>query len=149
MTSASPLPDAVVVVIERDDGRILFVQRPAHDSYPGYWNPVTGACEESDGKRFPATCIREAREEVGLEIEVLGKIWQSETIGKHYTMHWFLARPVGAVNITPDPAEVSGYRWLAVSDIATLEPAFADTRRFFAEVWPKVYVQVIRRDKHA
>lgn len=140
MPSNAPiLREAIVVVIRRGDGHILIVERAAHDSYPGYWSPVTGSCETHDCYDLAATCRREALEEVGLNIRVIGKLWESTTAGAHFVLHWFLAEVRGSADVTPDSHEVSGYRWVLPDEFASVSPTFSDTSHFFASVWPRVY----------
>ena len=124
-----------MVIVLRDDGRVLFIQRPAHDSYGGYWNPITGGADDADALALAETARREAREEMGLDIEVLGKLWESTTRGAHYVLHWMLAQPVNDRSPKPDANEVADWKWLAVGELASLSPVFADTRMFFSEVW--------------
>lgn len=141
---AQPLLDAVVVVIERPSGEILMIQRPASDTYPLYWNPVTGASEEHDLSGLEETCRREAMEEAGLAVTVLGKIYQSMTQRGTFVLHWFLARVDGDDGALPppavrrDPAEVAGFCWVDPNQIDLLSPSFADTHRFFREDFASV-----------
>jgi 8-oxo-dGTP pyrophosphatase MutT (NUDIX family) len=136
--------DAVVVVIERPTGEILMIQRPASDTYPLYWNPVTGACEDHDLSVLTETCRREAMEEVGLAVVVLGKIHESLTQRRTYALHWFLARVEGDNGAMPpprvrhDPAEVAGYCWISPVSVGMLTPSFEDTHRFFREDYRSV-----------
>ena len=143
----SSLPHAIVAVIERDDGRILFIQRPPNDRYAGYWNPVTGRAETIDGGDLVKTCIREAREEVGLDVEVVGKIHESLTQTRHFVLHWLYTRPIGSDKVTSDPEEVSDYRWVTVEEIQALAPSFADTLTFFRERWQAIRVEALARHK--
>ncbi|UKZ78956.1 hypothetical protein TrVFT333_006705 [Trichoderma virens FT-333] len=46
-------------------GRVLLVQRAAHDSMPNLWETPGGAVDSGDGSIL-AGCAREVREEVGL-----------------------------------------------------------------------------------
>lgn len=55
------LPEGVVAVIRRSDGAYLFIQRAAHNSFGGYWCPVSGRLElridvESDGEQVRVFC---------------------------------------------------------------------------------------------
>lgn len=129
------IKQAVVVLIRDDLGRVLFIQRPMHDSYGGYWNPVTGGADDSDHLHLCETARREAHEEAGLDVEVLGKLWESTTRGAHYVLHWMLARTLGNPAVKPDTNEVADWRWLLPSELGALSPVFADTRMFFAEIW--------------
>lgn len=58
------LPGATAV-IQRENGDVLLVRR----SDTGAWTPVTGIVDPGESPAL--TCMREAREEAGVEIEVL------------------------------------------------------------------------------
>jgi 8-oxo-dGTP diphosphatase len=60
----------VVFVIERDGHVLLLRRSPAKDHAPGEWETGSGGVES--GETPEAAVVREAREETGLEVEVLG-----------------------------------------------------------------------------
>ena len=62
----------VAFLIERD-GHVLLLKRAASkDHAPGEWEPGSGRVEA--GEYPAAAAVREAREETGLEVEVLGPV---------------------------------------------------------------------------
>jgi len=122
----------VVIIIDGDD--ILFVERAAGDTYPGYWSVVTGTLEP--GEDQPTACTREAMEEVSLSIRPIRKVWESVTRGAHFVLHWWVCRLEGSRDVTPDPAEVGQWRWVNVAEIPEIPLMFGDSRWFYREVFP-------------
>src|SRR5437667_965202 len=59
--------DVAVAVLIRPDGAALLAQRPARKVYSGYWEFPGGKIEP--GEPVPEALRREAREELGIEIE--------------------------------------------------------------------------------
>jgi len=59
--------DVAVAVLIRSDGAVLLAQRPASKVYSGYWEFPGGKIEP--GEPVPEALRREAREELGIEIE--------------------------------------------------------------------------------
>jgi len=98
---------------------------------PGYWAPPSGKIEPGEGQE--AAVIREVKEEVGVTIRPVRKIWESVSAGGTHTLHWWLADAEDP-EFRPDWREVSEARWVAVSDIATLQPTFPGDRYFFEEI---------------
>jgi ribosomal protein S18 acetylase RimI-like enzyme len=72
------------------------------------------------------------KEEVGVTIRPVRKVWESISGGTH-TLHWWLADAEDR-ELRPDRREVSEARWVAVSEIATLQPTFPGDRYFFEEI---------------
>lgn len=67
MSSRPPIP-VVCAVIERD-GRVLLAQRPVNKHLPLQWEFAGGKVEP--GETADAAIVREIREELGCEIELL------------------------------------------------------------------------------
>jgi 8-oxo-dGTP diphosphatase len=127
------LRHAIVAVIE-DRGEILLVERAAADTYPGYWNAVTGSLE--DGESQQDALRREALEEVGLHIEPVHRVWQSVTRRAHYVLHWWQCRLVGSRAVIPQPAEVAAWQWVRREQAHLAALMFSDSRWFFRNVYP-------------
>jgi len=124
------LPDAIVAVVL--SGRfVLMIRRGPDGPDPGYWAPPSGKIEPGEGQE--AAVIREVKEEVGVTIRPVRKIWESVSAGGTHTLHWWLADAEDP-EFRPDWREVSEARWVAVSDIATLQPTFPGDRYFFEEI---------------
>jgi len=76
-------PVSVLVVIYTDALDVLLLERADH---PGYWQSVTGSCEQGEALRD--TAIRELREETGLDAQQYALTdWQSHNVYEIYP-HW-------------------------------------------------------------
>jgi 8-oxo-dGTP pyrophosphatase MutT (NUDIX family)/GNAT superfamily N-acetyltransferase len=124
------LPDAIVAVV-LSGPFVLMIRRGPDGPDPGYWAPPSGKIEPGEGQE--AAVIREVKEEVGVTIRPVRKIWESVSAGGTHTLHWWLADAEDP-EFRPDWREVSEARWVAVSDIATLQPTFPGDRYFFEEI---------------
>lgn len=130
-----PLRHAIVALIHAGD-ELLLIERAAADTYPGYWSAVTGAMD--DGETQQAACIREAREEVGLHVRPVRKVWESVTRRASFVLHWWQCELAGPREVKADPAEVGAWRWVREQEIAKLTPMFSDARWFHREIYPLV-----------
>jgi 8-oxo-dGTP pyrophosphatase MutT (NUDIX family) len=138
LSTRTDLAVAVSVVIRRADGRILLVRRAEGRPAPGYWTPITGKLEPGEGLLEAA--LREAAEEVGLQVEVepaeLGRTFADRA---PYELVWFLARP--AAGVDPDAVvlaerEVAASVWVDREAMARVDPMFPTSRAFLLEkVW--------------
>ncbi len=125
---------AVCVLVRRDDGRILFIQRAAARFAAGYWTPVTGRVER--GESLPEAARREVREETGLDCSVgeeLGRTRTDAPPGMEappFELVWFWARVAGEPALALQASEVQDARWLTLAEALALEPTFPTTRSF-------------------
>jgi 8-oxo-dGTP pyrophosphatase MutT (NUDIX family)/GNAT superfamily N-acetyltransferase len=125
-----PLPDAIVAVV-LSGPFVLMIRRGPDGPDPGYWAPPSGKIEPGEGQE--AAVIREVKKEIGVTIRPVRKIWESVSAGGTHTLHWWLADAEDP-ELRPDRREVSEARWVAVSEIATLQPTFPGDRYFFEEI---------------
>jgi mutator protein MutT len=63
-----PVLDVAAAILFRD-GRYLVTQRYDHDSFGGFWEIPGG--KKEPGETLEQTIVREIREELGLEVEVV------------------------------------------------------------------------------
>lgn len=133
MGTSDDKPAAVVAVIIRD-GRVLVIQRGPLVPRPGYWAPLSGRVEP--GESQPDAVVRETREEVGLTVTPVAKVWECDTDDGRYRLHWWTAY-AGSGELSLDPAEVSDARWIDPDTFGELTPTFADDREFFAQILPE------------
>jgi 8-oxo-dGTP pyrophosphatase MutT (NUDIX family) len=128
------LRHAIVAVIE-DGSELLLVQRASTDTYPGYWSAVTGSIEPGESQQ--AACIRESREEVGLSIQPIRKVWETITRRAHFVLHWWQCELAGPRAVVPDPREVGDFTWIRHADVSKIGLMFSDSRWFFREVYTR------------
>ena len=128
-----PLPDAIVAVV-LSGPFVLMIRRGPSGPDPGYWAPPSGKVEP--GERQEVAVIREVKEEVGVTIRPVRKVWESISAGGIHTLHWWLANAEDH-DLRPDRREVSDARWVTVQEIATLKPTFPGDRHFFEEVFQR------------
>ena len=96
---------------------------------------MSGRIEEGESQE--ETLVREVREEVGLEVQPVAKVWECRTDDQIYRLHWWTTRVVGG-DVEPDGVEVEEVRWVTASEFEKLEPTFAEDRVFFREVLPRL-----------
>lgn len=109
---------AASAAIFRDDGKVLLARRtkpPFKWSFPG------GRLEPGESAKDAA--IREAREEVFVEIELITKVAEREVVldaqGLRYLISVFAARLAsGEPRTGPEASEIG---WFAIADIASLD----------------------------
>lgn len=107
------LPVSTLVVIYTADLEVLLLERADH---PGYWQSVTGSCDEGEPPR--ATAIREVQEETGLHAEqFLLSDWHYQNVYEIYP-HW---RHRYAPGVTQNTEHVFGLQ-LPARQAITLAP---------------------------
>ncbi|WP_421083568.1 NUDIX hydrolase [Rothia nasimurium] len=105
-------------VVQRENGDILLVRR----SDTGAWTPITGIVDP--GENPALTCLREAEEEAGVEIEVVAfaqlKVDPPMTFGNgdrcQFLDHTFYCRYVSGQARVNDE-ESSQVAWVPVADL--------------------------------
>lgn len=109
----------VAIALVHRGGRYLVRRRPEipGSPMPGYWEFPGGKCEPGEPPEQAAA--RECLEETGMAV-VVGPV-RRKTDHRyphgHVALHYFACEPR-----TPDdePAEDSGFRWVAARDLRTL-----------------------------
>lgn len=120
-----------MILLLRADGRLLFVRRAAGTPRAGFWSPPSGRIEP--GETPEQAVRREAREELGIEVEPLSEVWQSRTDDDRFLLRWWLARaPDDDPRISS--AEVAELIWILPEELVTLSPHFAEHRKVLAEI---------------
>lgn len=123
------LPLAISAVISRPDGRFLVIRRGPDVPFPGIWATVTGKIEP--GESPEAAVVREAREEVGLDVGVGRVLFHCPTSDHRYMLRWFEAPVVDESQPLALNEEVAEARWILPEEVIQLEPAFQATLDFF------------------
>ncbi|QOV39556.1 NUDIX domain-containing protein [Streptomyces ferrugineus] len=124
--------EAIVAVLLRAD-RLLAIRRGPAVARPGYWQPLSGRIEPGETER--EAVVREVREEVGLTVVPLAKVWESETDDGRFRLHWWTAR-ADTGEVVPDPDEVGEARWVTPEEFLALDPVFEGDREFFERILP-------------
>lgn len=106
---------------------------------PGYWTPISGRIEP--GESQAQAVIREVREEVGLRVTPLEKVWECPTDDGDFLLHWWTA-DLGSDQIASDqlvlaPDEVSEARWVTPQEFLQMTPTFAGDREYFQRGLPR------------
>jgi 8-oxo-dGTP pyrophosphatase MutT (NUDIX family) len=123
---------AVVAVVARA-GRVLVIKRGPQVARAGYWAPLSGRVEP--GESQPEAVVREVREEVGLAVRPIAKVWECDTDDGRFRLYWWTAEVTGG-ELMLDPYEVSEARWLWPAEFRQLAPTFADDHVFFDTILP-------------
>ena|SRR5215470_15811070 len=127
MPPPRPTREAVVAVVIR--GRdVLLIRRGAGVPDPGYWAPPSGTIEPGESQE--AAVIREVREEVGLTVRPVVKLWKSASSSGTHTLYWWLADYVEGTLVL-NRREVADARWVDLVEIDTVEELFPVDRDFF------------------
>lgn len=125
--STGSIGEGVVAIIERDR-RYLMIRRPDEIRAGGYWCFVGGAIEDSETQE--QALVREVREEVGLEVEPLEKVWQCPSIYNQWVLHCWTVK-LRTEQVKADPREVAEYRWLTVDEIMELPQLMPSVEEYF------------------
>jgi 8-oxo-dGTP diphosphatase len=127
MPPRGPLREAVVAVITRGH-EVLLIRRGAGVPDPGYWAPPSGNIELGESQE--AAVIREVREEVGLMVRPVVKLWESVSSSGTHTLYWWRAEYVDGT-LALNRREVADARWVDRAEIDAVEPLFPVDRAFF------------------
>lgn len=115
-TKTQPVPHHTIAVgiIYDEDGRLLIQRRPEDGLLGGLWEFPGGKRE--DGEPLEATCRREVREELGLDVDVGPPVARVEHAYSHFriTMHAFRCQHRGG-----EPESTSGepVRWVRPDEL--------------------------------
>ncbi|TCC37394.1 NUDIX hydrolase [Kribbella capetownensis] len=126
--------EAIVAVVRRCE-RVLVIQRGPAARLPGYWAPLSGKLDP--GETQAEALVREVREEVGLKVTPIAKVWESQTEDAAFILHWWTAEPEEGDLVT-HPGEVSDARWVTACEFSQLQPIFSSDRVFFEQVLPNL-----------
>jgi 8-oxo-dGTP diphosphatase len=124
------MKDAVAVVVKRD-GTFLLIKRAKKGEAEDFWCPITGAVE--DGETQEQAVVREASEEMGIQVEPVKKVWECRTHDGTYLLHWW---QVDLINdrITENPDEVKAHTWTTISGMQDIGKMFEADRFFFRTI---------------
>lgn len=109
-----------MIVIKKEE-KYLLGKRSDWKTAPGYWCPVSGKIEQGEDEQ--EAVVREAWEEVGLKVQTVRKICETDTRDGSAKLHWWL------VNILEGEAflknnEHSELGWFTSEELNSLTPSF-------------------------
>lgn len=109
------------VVVQNDDGQYLMVQERQPKAY-GLWGIPGGHVDEGETPQQAA--IREAKEEVGLEVELISNkpLFFEHNDVKKLDFHGFAANLISGT-LSPLKEELLDARWLTFEEIRKLNDA--------------------------
>jgi 8-oxo-dGTP pyrophosphatase MutT (NUDIX family) len=119
---------AVAIVVR--DGRMLVIRRsrsvvaPLTVCFPG------GGIEP--GETEEEALVREFREEIGVGVRPVRRLWQCTTAWKVELSWWLGELDLGAVPV-PNPAEVDSIHWVTPAEMAAM-PGLLESNREFLEL---------------
>lgn len=128
-TQEDGLVHGVIVGVRNDAGLWLMIRRsknvaaPLKVCFPG------GAVESGEDR--DAAAVREVREELGLEVELIKQVWQHTFTDRNLTLHGYLAKQLGG-KLTPDLHEVAEVLELTTEQASSHPDAMPMTDRFVA-----------------
>ena len=107
----------VAGVVLKQDGKYLLVQEKQPKVY-GLWNLPAGHVDQ--GETIEAAAVREAKEEVGLDVELIGKIDIFQDPVTMSTKHAFEAKIIGGQLKFPED-EILDARWFSFEEIQNMK----------------------------
>ena len=117
MTNSSELPVrfGAVAIIPRDDGKMLVIRRSQHVLAPHKYCFPGGGIEE--GETEEEAVMRELREELGVHIQPVRRLWECVTAWRVH-LAWWLATMDHNAELRPDEREVESIHWLTPDEMA-------------------------------
>ncbi len=116
----------IYVIVEDSDGKVLLQKRgPTVATYPNCWD-TSSAGHVDEGETYESAARRELDEELGLrgfELKEVGKYYDNSVVDglrlNRFRKTYKVTIPVGTA-IKPNRKELSGTRWLTVSQALKL-----------------------------
>lgn len=132
MSDSPPIRRGVVAVIRRADGCLLVIRRSRWVAAPGAYCFPGGALE--GGETEELALVRELREELGVEVRPLHRIWECLTPWNVQLAWWAACLIAPDAPLVPALHEVESYAWLPVDEIAQLPELLTTNRDFLRAV---------------
>ncbi len=120
-----------VVAVVPNGGKLLVIRRSEFVEAPGAYCFPGGAIEQ--GETESAALRRELREELGLTIEPVRRLWRSVTSWE-VELSWWLATCSLDQPLVPEPREVEAVHWMTPDELRTLEGLLESNRCFLQEL---------------
>jgi 8-oxo-dGTP pyrophosphatase MutT (NUDIX family) len=131
MAEMEPIPDdpgrrgAVAVTIR--DGRMLVIRRARTVVAPLVYCFPGGGIEEGESEE--EALVREFREEVGLALRPVRRLWQCVTAWK-VELAWWLGEVQADAVPVGNPREVESIHWFTPAEMANLPDLLESNRQF-------------------
>lgn len=104
-------------VIRNEDGKYLLVQEAQKKVY-GLWNLPAGLVDK--GESIEAAAVREAKEESGLDVELVEKIGIWHESVETPIRHAFTVKVVGGT-VRPQPEEILDAQWFTYDEVSQMD----------------------------
>jgi len=115
------------VAIIRKSNKFLFVKRSEYiETAKGYWCPVSGRIEGDETQE--EALKREVMEEVGLNIEAVGKICTIPSHDNQFLLHFWTTKIVSG-NAKVSSNEATEIKWVTLEEMKMLRPTFEEDIR--------------------
>ena len=129
-----PIVGVGAIIIENEN--VLIVRR-GQPPRMGVWSIPGGGVHL--GEDLEEACIREVKEETGLDVEILseGRVLNRVTrdewgrVQFHYVLIDFVCRPTGGV--LQAASDISEATWVPLSEVSSLSPMTSGTAEFILE----------------
>lgn len=117
---------AVAVIIE--EGRLLAIRRSANVSAPGAICFPGGGIETDESETDAV--VRELREELGIDVRPLRRLWENTTRWSVQLSWWLTERVDPAAPLLPHPDEVAEAFWLTAQEMSDHADLLSSNREF-------------------
>lgn len=114
---------AIMIILEQDGKFLLGKRSEWKAKAPGYWCPISGHIEASETEE--QAVVREAMEELGIEVRPLIKIASTPTHDGTVMLHWWKTEIISGIPKINNN-ENSELRWFTKDELRTLEPTFKE-----------------------
>ena len=116
-----------MVAVLQDGDKYLMIRRAEGEVAPGWWCFPGGAIE--DGETEEQALVREVREEVGLDVRPIERIWTWNRDDGLLVLTWWRTELLGG-GLRPNSDEVAEAHWMTSSQIESLPKVLASNREF-------------------
>ena len=121
-----PRHNGVVAVVVREE-RFLVIRRSDKVIAPGMICFPGGGIENDESEE--GTLVREIREELGVTITPVRRIWRSVTPWE-VKLAWWLGRIDNGQALAPNPAEVASAHWVSVEEMRAMPNLLESMHQF-------------------
>ncbi len=108
-----------VLIVNDKEETLLMKRGPKSRNLVGYWNKPGGTLEF--GEKSEETAKREIKEELGVDIEILGKLETTEAFLEKDQQHWisiqYVAKIVGGTPRICEPDKTTEIAWFPLAKL--------------------------------